>query len=482
MLKGDLVSAPLPAVLRQLADGAASGCLHVSDGVGEAAKVYVRGGQVYAVQVPGWCPQLGARLVSSGSLAPEALSEALEAQRTELQGWRLGELLVHLGYVDQPVVEAFINEQVREQTSDLMRWPTGTWKFRVNERTREDVASPTPVEELLEEIARRQVQWEAINQVLNGTDAVPMLSAAGQSDAEMAIDPEAWSLLCKVDGVRSITDLAHECGFTLFEAGTVVYDLVRSGLLEVAEVLLGAESVSSEVEEELTGSMASRLFAAFAPGGAPAGAFIPAQGQEPTAAEVAARVSSALPSDRDMKALAPQAEDAIEGSLDRVSHALSALLGTTTDDSLFDAPKPRAAKVKPLTPIEEERAAKKAERSVRDAKRRENDAAELATAQAEIEAARQADAAASEAALVPGHEAEIVSLDEVRRERDEEAEVAAAEAAEAAAAEQARIAEEAEAARLAAEHIPEAHQCHPRWQWRDNRHWYNRYWLIATLF
>ena len=29
------------------------------------------------------------------------MNKALEIQRTELQGWRLGELLVHLGYVDQ---------------------------------------------------------------------------------------------------------------------------------------------------------------------------------------------------------------------------------------------------------------------------------------------------------------------------------------------------------------------------------------------
>ncbi|MGZ6792546.1 MAG: DUF4388 domain-containing protein, partial [Mycobacteriales bacterium] len=237
MLKGDLVSTPLPEVLRQLADGVASGCLHVTDGVGETAKVYLRGGHVYAVQVPGRRPQLGARLVSSGSLGPEALAEALEAQRTELQGWRLGELLVHLGYVDQPVVEAFVQEQVREQTGDLLRWGTGTWKFRVNERTREDVAPPTPVDELLAQVEARRAEWATITEVLHGPDAVPVLSAAGQSDSEMAIDPEAWSLLCKVDGTRSLADLAKECGFTLFEAGQVVYSLVRSGLLEVEEVV-----------------------------------------------------------------------------------------------------------------------------------------------------------------------------------------------------------------------------------------------------
>src|SRR3954463_4179603 len=139
VLKGDLTTTPLAPLLLSLAEEESTGCLHISDAEGDEALIYFKTGLVYAVFVPGRRPQLGARLVSSGALGPEALAEALEAQRTELQGWRLGELLVHLGFVDQPVVEAFVHEQVREQTTDLMRWPTGTWKFRVNERTREDV-------------------------------------------------------------------------------------------------------------------------------------------------------------------------------------------------------------------------------------------------------------------------------------------------------------------------------------------------------
>ena len=168
MLKGDLAGTPLPALLEQLADGAATGCLHVLDPVGDEAKVYLRGGRVYAVVAPGLRPQLGARLVSSGDLAPEALAEALEAQRTELQGWRLGELLVHLSYVDQPVVEAFVQEQVRESLSDLLEWPAATWKFRINERTREDVAPPVSVAEVLTEVRRRQAEWQTIADVVGG--------------------------------------------------------------------------------------------------------------------------------------------------------------------------------------------------------------------------------------------------------------------------------------------------------------------------
>ena len=395
MLKGDLVTTPLPEVLAQLADGAATGCLHVTDGLDATAKLYLRSGRLYAVTVPGDRPQLGARLVSSGSLGPEALAEALEAQRTELQGWRLGELLVHLGYVDQPVVEAFVCEQVRESVSDLLRWPVGTWKFRVNERTREDVAPPSEIAALLTEIAERQATWQRISDTVHGPDAVPSLSTAGAGDAEFAIDPEAWSLLCKVDGVRSVAQLASECGFTLYEAGQVVFSLVQAGLLDVEEIV-AAEAASP------AGSVTSRLFAVFAP------------------------------TDEE-----PLADEQLEGSIDRVSATLCAALGPVADDALF-APRPRRGP-KPPTAEELERAARKADKAARDAVRRGRDAAELAEAQASLEAARAADALASQ--QPPDHEAVVVQLEDVRREaarRDEQAELAAAEAS--AEAERARLA------------------------------------------
>jgi hypothetical protein len=229
MLKGDLTSTPLAPLLLDLAADSATGCLSVSDADGDEALVYLKGGLVYAISVPGSRPQLGAKLVSSGALAPEALSEALEAQRTELQGWRLGELLVHLGYVDQPVVEAFVKEQVHEALWDLMRWGDGRWRFRKNSKTREDVGPPMVVVELLESLRERGYEWETISAVVHGPNAVPMLSARGDSAAETTLDNDAWSMLCKIDGQRTVSELARDCGYTLFEAGHVIVGRHRRG-------------------------------------------------------------------------------------------------------------------------------------------------------------------------------------------------------------------------------------------------------------
>ena len=119
MPEGALLTNTVEAALVDLAASRATGCLVVRDQEGDEAEVYLRDGEVYSVMVPGRRVMLGVRLMSSGALTPEALAEALEIQRTELQGWRLGELLVHLGYVELTVVEEFVVEHLKDALAEL---------------------------------------------------------------------------------------------------------------------------------------------------------------------------------------------------------------------------------------------------------------------------------------------------------------------------------------------------------------------------
>ena len=64
LLKGDLTTTALPALLTELATESMSGCLHVIDPEGDEALVYVKTGLIYSVSAPGRRPSLGARLVS----------------------------------------------------------------------------------------------------------------------------------------------------------------------------------------------------------------------------------------------------------------------------------------------------------------------------------------------------------------------------------------------------------------------------------
>jgi hypothetical protein len=232
MLDGDLLTSPVEQVLLDLGAQGATGCLYVVGGEDDEAEVYLRDGLVYAVFVPGRRPLLGSRLTSSGELAPESLAEALEIQRTELQGWRLGELLVHLGYVDRGVVESFVSEQLADMLVDLLQWRADTWRFRKGKKTRQDVAPPQAVPELLQRLRQRAVEWERLTREIGGPDAIPVLATGGATDSDVVLGPGEWAMLCKVDGERSVSDLAADCGFTVFEAGHIIAALVKSGLVD----------------------------------------------------------------------------------------------------------------------------------------------------------------------------------------------------------------------------------------------------------
>jgi hypothetical protein len=61
---------------------------------------------------------------------------------------------VHLGYVDREVVEAFVVEQLKDSLSELLNRPYASSKFRKGRKTRQDVAPPSTVPELLTELVR----------------------------------------------------------------------------------------------------------------------------------------------------------------------------------------------------------------------------------------------------------------------------------------------------------------------------------------
>ncbi len=276
MLDGDLLTNQVEQVLLDLGAAQSTGCLTVIDAAAEEAEVYLKEGLVYSVYVPGRRPLLGHRLVSSGDLAPEALAETLEIQRTELHGFRLGELLVHLGYVDRSAVESFVSEQLIDMIGDLLGWHVDSWRFRKNRKARQDMAPPTSVPDVLNQVRQRRQRWATLRREMGGPHGVPLLSSGGVDTSDVVLGPGEWSLLCRVDGERSTEDLAIDAGFTVYEAAELVASLVRAGLVDV-ERTDGSSDVDADDPTDPTSTASSGSGWDDLP--------------EPTAAEIAASVA-----------------------------------------------------------------------------------------------------------------------------------------------------------------------------------------------
>ena len=219
---------PIETLLLDLATQEATGSLTITDPHSDAATVWLRDGRLYAISVPGRRALLGVRLVSSGVLTAQALGEALEVQRTQLQGWRLGELLVHLGYVEPSAIDAFIGEQLHDMLDSIIDWTVTTSRFSNGDRTRHDMESQDLVQ-LLKRIRERRKRWAGVLGFIGSEDAVPQL-VTDAADRAKSLNHQQWAVLCKIDSHNSVVDLADECGFTTLEAAELLTTLVRSDL------------------------------------------------------------------------------------------------------------------------------------------------------------------------------------------------------------------------------------------------------------
>jgi len=237
-------------VVLGLAAQEATGCLAIANGPGLEGLVWFRDGQVYAVSVPGRRPLLGVRLVTGGVITADQLNEALLLQRSQMSSSRLGEVLVHLGWVNRRVVEAFVLEQQRDMLAELLNWPVTSHHFRNGAVTRTDLSPFVEVSDLILQARERQAHWVDIVDEIGGFDIVPRLTGE-LPHAELA--PIEAIVLGLIDGVRMLTDIADECGFTLYETSDVIRGLAASGLVYTgsAAVMRPREVAAPEIAADV---------------------------------------------------------------------------------------------------------------------------------------------------------------------------------------------------------------------------------------
>lgn len=227
---------PTPdALLAELADCSASGVLEITHPGDAVSHVWVRDGRIYAMQVPGYRPALGIRLLSGGLISPEQLSAAAAEQRERFPADLIGEVLVGMGLVSTEIIDAFVRDQVLDQVADLLDLPILDTAFHPGRRVQNDVIVPTPVDELLAVAQERRANRADVLALVGGPDTVPTLVPLGQGSTQTPLGPYDWALLCRVDGRRDITELARVCGYTVHEAAQMVADLTMTGLLVLPE-------------------------------------------------------------------------------------------------------------------------------------------------------------------------------------------------------------------------------------------------------
>ena len=210
MLQGTFETIDFAEVLRLLAGGKKTGALHIEAGV--AATLWMEDG--------------GCRAVEGGDFV-EPLTDTGELRAR----------LVDLGFA-------------------IARTTGGTFRFADGEASPWHSDEAITVEDLLTEVEGLSSQWRQIEAVVPSLDCRPTLSDELAVD-RLEVDSELWKLIVRIDGRRSVRDLAHRTGRSVLELCYTLMDLVEAGAVGIgpataAQRTAGSQKRSAKTSERIS--------------------------------------------------------------------------------------------------------------------------------------------------------------------------------------------------------------------------------------
>jgi hypothetical protein len=113
----------------------------------------------------------------------------------------------------------------------LAIWSSGDFQFSASEESDEHTITKSNTS-LLMEAARRLDEWKVLSKKIPGIDAVPRLKER-ESPEPVTLSPQEWNLAGKIDGQRTIEEIARATRETPFDVAKTLYGLVAADLVEL---------------------------------------------------------------------------------------------------------------------------------------------------------------------------------------------------------------------------------------------------------
>lgn len=133
------------------------------------------------------------------------------------------------------VVHAELGSREGEEAFfELMSRVEGTFEFVPGETSaRKSVRQHTTI--LLLEGARRSDERELLEEQIPDTNLVPefVLPEDGQTGKQVTLNTSEWMVLAKIDGQRSVKQIALDSGLSEYHTCRLLYPLVRNRLIRL---------------------------------------------------------------------------------------------------------------------------------------------------------------------------------------------------------------------------------------------------------
>lgn len=112
----------------------------------------------------------------------------------------------------------------------LAIWNQGDFVFAPTEEVPEQTIQRSNTN-LLMEAARRMDEWRVLSKKIPSVELIPELAPRAQRHEQITINPQEWLLVTRIDGRKSISEIARAIELSSFDVSKILYGMVTAELV-----------------------------------------------------------------------------------------------------------------------------------------------------------------------------------------------------------------------------------------------------------
>jgi hypothetical protein len=129
------------------------------------------------------------------------------------------------------MVHAHVGDLIGEEAIyALAIWNQGEFQFSPGEEPDRQTITKSNTN-LLMEAARRLDEWRVLSKKIPSVDYVPELQARENRHEQVTLNPQEWTLVTRIDGHRSITEIGRVLNISSFDVAKIMYGMITSELV-----------------------------------------------------------------------------------------------------------------------------------------------------------------------------------------------------------------------------------------------------------
>ena len=242
---------------------------------------------------------------------------------------------------DGKIIHAQLDDASGEEAVyALAIWSQGEFKFEPGIATEVHSISKSNTN-LLMEAARRLDEWRVLSKKIPSTEMVPEFVVQDNREGQINLNTSEWMILSKIDGHRSIKEIAGAGGLSVFDASKVLYGLVATGLIRLRDASAAPAAVPKPAAKAPQPQAPHAAAAASAPAPAAVPELLPRLNRvREICSSLLGAVGESVVNKHYLKAKSDlergAGTEAIEEAVNQIARAASILKGPATTEALLE--------------------------------------------------------------------------------------------------------------------------------------------------